>query len=117
MQTVPPKASFAVSPITTGSRQMVVVHDRVPHDTTALCGYEGSCCRTKDLAYMQRMKAMLHAHGIQAICEPTSLSWRSAGWESFVMASTEDYLKASALCLTREMAVAFNGGSPLLPLK
>jgi hypothetical protein len=69
---------------------------------------------SKDLAYMQRMKAMLHAHGIQAICEPTSLPWRSAGWESFVMVWTEDYLKASALCLTREMAVAFTGGAPLV---
>src|ERR1700722_16172557 len=69
---------------------------------------------SKDLAYMQRMMAMLHTHGIQAICEPTSLPWRSAGWESFVMVSTEDYEKASALCLTREMAVAFTRGSPLL---
>jgi hypothetical protein len=68
---------------------------------------------SKDLAHMQRMKAMLHAHGIQGISEPTSLPWRSAGWESFVMVSTEDYEKASALCLTREMAVAFTGGSPL----
>jgi hypothetical protein len=69
---------------------------------------------SKDLAYMQRMKAMLHAHGIQAICEPTSSPWRSAGLESFVMVSTEDYIKASALCLTHEIAVAFTGGSPLV---
>jgi hypothetical protein len=69
---------------------------------------------SKDLAHMQRMKVMLHAHGIQAICEPTSLPWRSAGWESFVMVSTEDYKKASELCLTREMAVAFSGRSPLV---
>jgi hypothetical protein len=69
---------------------------------------------SKDLAYMQRMKAMLHAHGIQAISELTSLPWRSAGWESFVMVSTEDYEKASALCLTRERAVAFTAGSPLV---
>jgi hypothetical protein len=69
---------------------------------------------SKDIAYMQRMKAMLHAHGIQAICEPTSLPWRSAGWESFVMVSTEDYKKASTLCLTREMAVAFTSWSPLV---
>jgi hypothetical protein len=69
---------------------------------------------SKDPAYMQRMKAMLHAHGIQAICEPTSLPWRSAGWEAFVMVSTKDYTKASALCLDREMAVAFTGFSPLV---
>jgi hypothetical protein len=68
----------------------------------------------KDLAHMQRMTAMLHAHGIKAICEPTSLPWRSAGWESFVMVPTEDYKKASELCLTREMAVAFTGHSPLV---
>jgi hypothetical protein len=69
---------------------------------------------SKDLAHMQRMKAMLNAQGIQAICEPTSLPWRSAGWESFVMVSTEDYKKASELCLIREMAVAFTAGSPLV---
>jgi hypothetical protein len=69
---------------------------------------------SKDLAHMQRITAMLHAHGIQAICEPTSLPWRSAGWESFVVVSTEDYEKASALCLTREMAVAFTKGSLLV---
>ena len=70
---------------------------------------------SKDLAHMQRMKAMLHAHGIQTITEPTSLQWRSAGWESFVMVSTEDYKRASALCLAREMAVAFAGRSHLVP--
>jgi hypothetical protein len=69
---------------------------------------------SKDLAHMQRMKAMLHAHGIQAISELTSLPWRSAGWEWFVMVSTEDYTKASALCLDRELAVAFTGHSPLV---
>ena len=69
---------------------------------------------SKDLAYMQRMKAMLHAHGIQTSTELTSLPWRSAGFESFVMVSTEDYTKASALCLDREMAVAFTGFSPLV---
>jgi hypothetical protein len=30
------------------------------------------------------------------------------------MVSTEDYTKASALCLDREMAVAFTGHSPLV---
>jgi hypothetical protein len=69
---------------------------------------------SKDPAHMQRVKAMLHAHGIQAISELTSLPWRSAGWESFVMVSTEDYTRASALCLDREMAVAFTGFSPLV---
>jgi hypothetical protein len=69
---------------------------------------------SKDLAYMERMKAMLHAHGIQTTTEPTSLQWRSAGWESFVMVSTEDYKKASALCLAREMAIAFTGRSHLV---
>jgi hypothetical protein len=67
---------------------------------------------TKDLAHMQRMKAMLHAHGIQAISELTSPPWRSAGWEAFVMVSTEDYKNASALCLDREMAVAFTDPVP-----
>jgi hypothetical protein len=70
---------------------------------------------SKDLAHMERMKTMLHAHGIQTITEPTSLQWRSAGWESFVMVSMEDYKKASALCLAREMAVAFTGRSHLVP--
>jgi hypothetical protein len=69
---------------------------------------------SKDLAYMQRMKAMLHAHGIQTITEQTSLQWRSAGWDSFVMVSTEDYRKASALCLAREMDVAFTGRASLV---
>jgi hypothetical protein len=69
---------------------------------------------SKDPAHMQRVKAMLHAHGIQAISELTSLPWRSAGWESFVMVSTEDYTRASALCLEREMALAFTGFSPLV---
>ena len=61
---------------------------------------------SKDLAHMQRMTAMLHANGIQTTSELTSLPWRSAGLESFVMVSTEDYTKASALCLDCEMAVA-----------
>ncbi len=69
---------------------------------------------SKDLAHMQRMKAMLHAHGIQAISEPTSLPWRSAGFEDFVMVSTEDYKQAADLCLDREMAIAFIGSSPLV---
>jgi hypothetical protein len=69
---------------------------------------------SKDLAHMQRMKAMLNAHGIQAISELTSLPWRSTGLESFVMVPAEDYTKASALCLDREMAVAFTGYSPLV---
>jgi hypothetical protein len=60
------------------------------------------------------MKAMLHAHGIQAISELTSLPWSSAGWESFLMVPAEDYTKASALCLDHEMAVAFTGHSPLV---
>jgi hypothetical protein len=72
------------------------------------------CYFLKTLAYMERMKAMLHAHGIQTITEPTSLQWRSAGWESFVMVFTEDYTKASALCLDHEMVVAFTGFSPLV---
>jgi hypothetical protein len=68
---------------------------------------------SKDLAPMQRMTSMLHANGIHTISELTSLPWRSAGLESFVMVSTEDYTKASALCLNREMAVALTGHSPL----
>jgi hypothetical protein len=69
---------------------------------------------SKDLAHMQRMKAMLHAHGIQAISEPTSLPWRSAGFEALIMVSTDDYKEATRLCLDREMAVAFTGSSALV---
>jgi hypothetical protein len=69
---------------------------------------------SKDLARMQRMTAMLHANGIHTISELTSLPWRSAGFESFVMVSTEDYTKASALCLDREMAIAFTSPSALV---
>jgi hypothetical protein len=69
---------------------------------------------TKDLAHMQRMKAMLHAHGIQATSELTSPPWRSAGWESFLTVSAEDYEKASTLCLDRELATAFTGPAPLV---
>jgi hypothetical protein len=65
---------------------------------------------SKDLAHMKEMKAMLHAHGIQAISELTSLPWRSAGLESFLIVPT----KASGLCLDREMAVAFTRPSPLV---
>jgi hypothetical protein len=61
---------------------------------------------SKDLAHMQRMMAVLHANGIHTISELTSLPWRSAGLESFVMVSAEDYTKASAFCLDCEMAVA-----------
>jgi hypothetical protein len=57
---------------------------------------------------------MLNAHGIRAISELTSLPWRSARLESFVMVPAEDYTKALALCLDREMAVAFTGFSPLV---
>jgi hypothetical protein len=69
---------------------------------------------SKDPAHMVRITAMLHAHGIQTRTELTSLPWRSAGFESFVMVSTEDYTKASALCINREIAIAFTGPSPLV---
>jgi hypothetical protein len=69
---------------------------------------------SKDPAHMKRTTAMLHAHGIQTRTELTSLPWRSAGFESFVMVSTEDYTKASALCVNREMAIAFTSPSPLV---
>ena len=69
---------------------------------------------SKDLAHMQRMTAMLHANGIHTISELTSLPWRSAGLESFVMVSMEDHKKASALCLDREMGVSFAGHSALV---
>jgi hypothetical protein len=69
---------------------------------------------SKDLAHMQRITAMLHANGIHTISELTSLPWRSAGLESFVMVSAEDYTKASGLCLEAEMAVAFTSPSPLV---
>jgi hypothetical protein len=52
---------------------------------------------SKDPTHVERIRAMLHAHGIQTKSELTSLPWRSAGLESFVMVSTEDYPKASAL--------------------
>jgi hypothetical protein len=57
---------------------------------------------------------MLHAHGIRTVTEQTSLQWCSAGWESFVMVSTEDYKRASALCLAREMDIAFTGRASLV---
>lgn len=61
---------------------------------------------SKDPAHMERITAMLHAHGVETRTELTSLPWRSAGFESFVMVSTEDYTKASALYVNREMAIA-----------
>jgi hypothetical protein len=63
---------------------------------------------------MKETKAMLLAHGIEAISELTSLPWHSAGLESFLMVSTEDYTKASGLCVDRELAVAFTRPSPLV---
>ena len=69
---------------------------------------------SKDPALMERITAMLHAHGIQTRTELASLPWRSAGLESFVMVSAEDYPKASALYLDLEMAVAFTGTSHLV---
>jgi hypothetical protein len=69
---------------------------------------------SKDPAHMERITAMLHAHGIETSTELTSRPWRSAGFESFVMVSTEDYTKASALCVNREMAIALTSPSPLV---
>jgi hypothetical protein len=68
---------------------------------------------SKDPAHMERITAMLHAHGIKTKSELTSLPWRSAGLESFVMVSTEDYPEASALYLDLEIAVPFTGTSHL----
>jgi hypothetical protein len=69
---------------------------------------------SKDLAHMKSITAMLHAHGIQTMTELTSLPWRSAGLESFVMVSMEDYPKASALYLDLELTVGFTGTSRLV---
>jgi hypothetical protein len=69
---------------------------------------------SKDPVHMKSITAMLHAHGIQTMTELTSLPWRSAGLESFVMVSTEDYPKASALYLDLELAVGFTGTSHLV---
>jgi hypothetical protein len=69
---------------------------------------------SKDPAHMERITAMLHAHGIKTKSELTSLPWRSAGLESFVMVSTEDYPEASALYLDLEIAVPFTGTSHLV---
>jgi hypothetical protein len=55
---------------------------------------------SKDPAHTKSITGMLHAHGIQTMTEPTSLPWRSAGFNSFVMVSTEDYPEASALYLS-----------------
>ena len=68
---------------------------------------------SKDPVHMKSITAMLHAHGIETSTELTSLPWRSAGFECFVMVSTEDYTKASALCVNREMTIAFTS-SPLV---
>jgi hypothetical protein len=69
---------------------------------------------SKDLAHMERVRAMLHAHGIKSTSELTSPPWRSAGLESFVVVATEDYTKASALCLDRESAVVFGSRATLV---
>jgi hypothetical protein len=68
----------------------------------------------KDPTHMERITAMLHGHRIQTVTEHTSLPWRSAGYESFVMVSTEDYPEASALCLNPGMAGASKGTSYLV---
>jgi hypothetical protein len=52
---------------------------------------------------MENVISMLHANGIQTAREITSLAWRSAGFESLLMVSTEDYPKASALCREYEL--------------
>jgi hypothetical protein len=64
---------------------------------------------SNDPAHMKTITVMLHAHGIQTVTEPPSLPWRSAGFDSLVMVSTENYPKASALYLDLELAVAFTG--------
>jgi hypothetical protein len=69
---------------------------------------------SKDPIDMERATSMLHSHGIQTMTERTSLPWRSAGYESFVMVSTEDYPEASALCLNPDMAYASAGTSHLV---
>ena len=69
---------------------------------------------SKDPTHMERITSMLHGHGIQTMTERTSLPWRSAGYESFVMVSAEDYPEASALCLDPDMAGASTGTSHLV---
>jgi hypothetical protein len=69
---------------------------------------------SKDPTHMERIRLILHGHGIQTMTERTSLSWRSDGYESFVMVSTEDYPEASALCLDPDMAGPSKGISYLV---
>jgi hypothetical protein len=69
---------------------------------------------SKDPAHMEGITSMLHGHGIQTTTELTSLPWRSAGYESFVMVSTKDYPEASALCLDPDMPGASTGTSYLV---
>ena len=69
---------------------------------------------SKDSNHMERITSMLHGYGIQTMTERTSLPWRSAGYESFVMVSTEDYPEALALCLDPDMAGASTGTSHLV---
>jgi hypothetical protein len=64
---------------------------------------------SKDPTHMEGIASTLHRHGIQTRTERTSLPWRSAGHESFVMVSTEDYPEASALCLDPDMVGASRG--------
>jgi hypothetical protein len=56
----------------------------------------------------------LHGYGIQTMTERTSLPWRSAGYESFVMVSTGDYPEALTLCLDPDVAGASTGTSDLV---
>jgi hypothetical protein len=69
---------------------------------------------SKDPTHMERITSMLHGHGIQTMTERTSLPWRSAGYESVVMVSTEDHPEASALCLDPDMAGPSKGTSYLV---
>jgi hypothetical protein len=53
---------------------------------------------SKDPIHMKGLTAILYAHGIHTVREPTSLPWRSIGIDSLCMVAPVDYPTASALC-------------------
>jgi hypothetical protein len=53
---------------------------------------------SNDSAQVKSVISILHANGIQTVQDVTSPAWRSAGFESLIMVSTEDYPRASTLC-------------------
>jgi hypothetical protein len=65
---------------------------------------------SKDSAHLKTIIAMLHDHGIQTE-EGLHRPWRSGSFEPSVMASLEDFLKASVLYKESEIAP---GTGPIL---